>query len=205
MPKITDRGLARLFKVLILLPFAYWLYLIFSDSLGADPAKTLNHATGEMAFYYLLLNLATGAWLSLMSWRPRTVRVLLLSRRFLGVTTFVILIFHMLLYLTLEGFEPQAFEQMLTKTYLILGSLAWLILLVLALTSNNFSVKRLGGKRWKRLHRLVYLASALISAHVLLIEKADLVKFGILLTLLWVVQITRFVRSMLVTKSAKKN
>lgn len=186
--------LSKAFRVALLTPPAYWAYLIFSGALGADPAKTLNHHTGEMALYFLLLNLIVGALIGFSFRFPPLLRFLLLHRRFLGVVTFVYLIFHVLLYFTMESFEEQAFTQIATKLYLTLGAAAWAVLLVLTLTSNNFSVRTLGGKRWKLLHRLVYLASFLITGHVLLIEKADLVKYGALFAVLWAIQAARFGR-----------
>lgn len=185
---------SKIFRIALLLPAAYWTYLIFFGSLGADPAKTLNHKSGELALYYLLLNLLVGVLLSFSFRFPRALRFLLANRRFLGVVTFLYLLGHVFFYFTMEGFAPQAFVQLYTKLYLILAAGAWLILFVLALTSNNFSVRRLGARRWKLLHRLVYLAAALITAHVLLIEKSDLIKFGALFVLLWVLEGARFLR-----------
>lgn len=169
--------------------------MIFFGTLGADPAKFLNHKTGEMALYFLLANLAVGILISFsktipFKW-PNLLRFLLQERRWLGVFTFVFLIFHLGLYWAMEGFESKGFVQMYTKTYLILGSLAWVLMFALAMTSNNYSVRKFGGKKWKWLHRLVYLATALITAHILLIEKTDLIKFGALTGFIWLLQIVR--------------
>ncbi|MBC7420089.1 MAG: ferric reductase-like transmembrane domain-containing protein [Bdellovibrio sp.] len=186
---------SKLFRVLLLLPVTYWIYLIFWGDLGADPAKNLNHLTGPMALYYIILNLAIGILISFSFKFPKFLRFLLTNRRFLGVLSFIFLIFHVTLYFLMEGFEKIAFVQLVTKTYLILGLLAWLILLVLAVTSNDYSVRKLGGKRWKLLHRSVYLASAFLTVHILLIEKADLLKYGIILSSLWVLQFFRVIRN----------
>ncbi|MGE3758848.1 MAG: sulfite oxidase heme-binding subunit YedZ [Pseudobdellovibrionaceae bacterium] len=183
---------SHIFRVSLFLPFIYWAYLLFSGSLGADPAKTLNHKLGEFAFYCLILNLLIGVLISFSFRFPKWMRFLVRNRRFLGIVTFFYLIFHFVLYLIMESFGPQAFEQLVTKRYLVMGLAAWLILLVLTLTSNDFSMRRLGGKKWKNIHRLVYLATAFITIHVLSIEKADLIKFGTILALLWAVQIFRF-------------
>lgn len=185
----------KLFRTCLFLPIFYWTYLIFFGSLGADPAKFLNHKTGTMALYFLLANLAIGILLSLsktipFKW-PSLLRFLLQERRWLGVFTFVFLVFHLGLYWAMEGFEAKGFVQMYTKTYLILGSLAWILMFILAITSNNYSVKKLGGKKWKWVHRCVYVASALVTAHILLIEKTDLIKYGILTGLIWLSQLIR--------------
>ena len=185
-----------MFRACLFAPAIYWIYLISVGNLGADPAKNLNHKTGSMALYFLLVNLLIGIALSFaknlsLKW-PGFLRVLLQERRWLGVITFMYLMFHLGLYGAMEGFEYKGFVQMYTKTYLILGSLAWLTMLALAVTSNNYSVRSLGGKRWKGLHRLVYLGCAFATAHVLLIEKTDLIKFGLLTSGIWLLQISRF-------------
>lgn len=184
--------LSNLFRILLLCPAAYWIYLIFFGQLGADPAKSLNHASGEMALYYIISNLLIGILISFKVRFSTRLRFLLLNRRYLGVISFLILVFHVFLYFTMESFEFKAIEQLYTKVYLIFASLAFFILLVLALTSNDYSVRKLSIKKWKRLHRSIYLASAFFSVHILLIEKADLVKFGIILGLLWMTQGVRF-------------
>ncbi|PIS11851.1 MAG: hypothetical protein COT73_01715 [Bdellovibrio sp. CG10_big_fil_rev_8_21_14_0_10_47_8] len=182
---------SSLFRILLLVPAGYWVYLIGSGSIGVDPAKTLNHKTGEIALYYILFNLLLGILISFSFRFPVFLRFLLMQRRFVGVLSFVFLIFHIFLYLTMEGFETKAWTQLVTKTYLIFGLGAWIILFALAVTSNDFSVRRLGVKRWKRFHRLVYIASALFTAHILSIEKTDLIKYGSLLLSLWGLQIIR--------------
>ena len=184
-----------LFRILLLAPVGFWIYSIFAGQLGAEPAKELNHQTGEVALYYLILNLLLGV---IISWPVKfkpALRFLLAERRFLGIVNFIFLISHLFFYLALEGFEWMAFEQMLTKTYLFVATLAWMMMLVLALTSNNFSVRKLGAKNWKKLHRIVYFATFLITVHVLLIEKTDLIKYGIIFVTLWSIQILRFYRN----------
>lgn len=187
--------LSNIFRFLLLVPGFYWTYLIFFSDLGADPAKNLNHKAGEIALYYILLNLLIGILIGFKVKFPIKLRFLLQNRRYLGVLSFLVLIFHVFLYFAMESFEPQAIEQIFTKNYLIFGSLAFSILMVLAVTSNDFSVRRLTIKVWKRLHRFVYLASFFFSAHILLIEKTDLIKYGLILGTLWLLQAIRFIFS----------
>lgn len=175
------------------MPAFYWTYLIFFSDLGADPAKSLNHKAGEIALYYILFNLLIGVLIGLRVKFPMKLRFLLLHRRYLGVLSFLILVFHAFLYFVMESFEPKALEQIFTKNYLIFGSLAFFILATLAITSNDFSVRKLKVKAWKRLHRFVYLASFFFTVHIMLIEKTDLVKFGLLLGGLWILQTVRFI------------
>ncbi len=184
--------MSKAFRVILLLPAAWWIYLISSGQYGADPAKDFNHRTGEFALYYLLANLVLGILVGFQLRFPAPLRFLLLERRFLGVTTFGFLVAHVFFYLALEGFALQGFAQVATKLYLIFGASAWLILFTLALTSNDFSLRKLGFRRWKFLHCFVHLAAALVTAHVLLIEKGDVLYFGMIFALLWVLQVACF-------------
>ena len=183
--------ISNIFRFILLFPIFYWIYLIFFSNMGADPAKSLNHKAGEIALYYILLNLGVGILISFKYRFPKALRFLLSNRRYLGVLSFIILVFHLFLYFAMESFEFKAIEQMYTKTYLICASLAFIILSVLAFTSNDFFVKRLTIKKWKTLHRAIYVAMFLFSIHVLLIEKTDLIKYGIIFFILWLFQAVR--------------
>lgn len=185
--------ISNIFRILLLLPGGYWVFLIFFSDLGADPAKSLNHKAGEVALYYILLNLILGILIAFKIKWPVKLRFLLLNRRYLGVLSFLILIFHVFLYFAMESFEPQAIEQIYTKNYLICASIAFMILMALAVTSNDYSVRKLKLRNWKRLHRFVYVASFFFSVHILLIEKTDLVKYGLILGTLWLLQAARVI------------
>lgn len=185
--------LSKLFRVFTLLPIAYWLYLIIAGDLGADPAKSLNHKSGEIVLYYIMLNLLVGVLISFRFRWPILLRFLLMNRRWLGVLSFLILMVHVVFYFFMEAFEIQAIEQLYTKNYLMAASFAFVMLLLMALTSNDFSVRKIGARRWKNLHRIVYLASFFFTMHILLIEKTDLQKYGLILGGLWIVQTARFI------------
>ena len=172
---------------------AYWIAQIFVGGLGAAPALRLNHEIGEIVLILLTENILVGIATFFFKPPPRWLRFFLQQRRFVGVSLFLMLLFHIGFYFLNEGFEGKAFWQVVTKTYLIFGFSASLILLVMAMTSNNFSMKRLGGKRWKNLQRLVYGVQLLLFGHLLLIEKADLLKYSIWLGLLLLVQVIRWI------------
>ena len=187
----------KLFKVLLLFPFFWWGYQIFWGDLGAQPAQELNHQTGLTTLIYLVFNLWIGVLVSLVAqfklkW-PLNLRFLIVSRRYLGVVTYFILVAHVFLYFALEAFEAKAIDQIFEKTYLQFATLAFLGMTVLALTSNNFSVRKLGGKRWKNLHRLVYLVGIFVTAHIFLIEKADLVLFAMITIPVYAGQLLRLI------------
>ncbi len=185
----------KLFRLALLIPLFWWVYQIVWGNLGAEPAKELNHSTGLVALSYLVANLWIGIiWSFWKSW-PTSLRFLLPERRFLGVLTFAILCGHVFLYFALEAFQPKGFTQIFEKTYLVFGSFAFLGMTILAATSNNFSVKKLGGKKWKLLHRCVYFVAILVTCHIFLIEKADLILFAWIAFPMWIGETARVVRA----------
>jgi sulfoxide reductase heme-binding subunit YedZ len=158
--------------VFLLLGPVYWLvWLMFHGSLGAQPAEKINHELGRWTYYYLAANLIWGRLL-VLNWVPAKLRRFTLLRRHLGVVTFIFALSHMIFYLLKEGDIALAFEQIPTKLYLAIGMTSLLILFALALTSNNWGVRKLK-RNWKRLHRLAYLALGLATVHYFLIEKKD--------------------------------
>ncbi len=177
----------------MLIPAVYLCYLSFQGELGAEPVKELNHQTGSFAFYLLLGNLLIGILKDLLKPTQKWFRFFWLERRYLGVLSFVYLMSHVFFYFALEAFEFQAIQQIYTKTYLIFGSLAFLTLLLLTATSMDWVIRKMGSA-WKKLHRWVYVASLLFTVHIMLIEKADLVFYGSILLLYWLVQILRWIK-----------
>src|SRR5215467_4203813 len=135
----------------------------FTGDLGANPAEQLLHRSGEIAIWTL------GAVLSLSPLRvlfprSRVVNALNRHRRAIGVSVCVYGLIHFGFHLLYEG-DAQAIARSFSKPFIWVGLAGLSILLVLALTSNNFSIRKLGGRNWKRLHRLAYLAAALLIYH----------------------------------------
>lgn len=159
---------------MLTLPFLYWFYGSFQGTLGAEPIVRINTQSGYVTLWLLLINLLLGVMLWYSKKWPQSLRWIFSERRALGIASGIYAILHFLTYLGKESFAPKAFEQILDKNYLTVAMLALLILMILLFTSNDFSVRTLGIKRWKNLHRLVYPAGFLILFHVFWIEKANL-------------------------------
>ena len=153
----------------------------------------MNHNTGFMALLYLCANLWIGVIGAFWKW-PVQLRFLIQERRFLGVLTWVILIGHLFFYIALEAFSIKGLVQIFEKTYLTFGFFAFTGMTILAATSNNFSVRKLGGKRWKLLHRCVYFVFLLVTVHIFLIEKANLFQFTLITAPLWLGELARLGR-----------
>ena len=134
-----------------------------SGGLGANPAEKLLHQTGEIAIWSL------GAVLSLSPLRvlfprSRVVNALNRHRRAIGVSACVYGLMHFGFHLLYEG-DAQAIARSFSKPFIWFGLGGLSILVVLAASSNNFSIRKLGGKNWKRLHRLAYFAAAILIYH----------------------------------------
>ena len=140
-----------------LAPLAVLLYRGFTNNLGADPTATVTHATGFATLRLLVISLA------ITPLRRVSLRLawLIRFRRLLGLFAFFYGCLHLLTYVWLySGFSIAAMiDDIAKRRYIMAGMAAWLLLLPLAATSTNWAIRKLGGKRWQALHRLVYLAA----------------------------------------------
>jgi sulfoxide reductase heme-binding subunit YedZ len=164
----------RVFKPLVflsaLLPFAIMLRGAWVGDLGANPLETVTHGTGDWALRFLLLTLAMTPLRRLLhrSWPLR-------MRRMLGLYAFFYASLHFLIWLVLD--QELSWHNILgdiaKRPYITVGFTAWLLLVPLAATSTRWAMRRLG-RRWTRLHRLVYPIAVLAVVHYLWLVKADL-------------------------------
>ncbi|ANF25478.1 MULTISPECIES: protein-methionine-sulfoxide reductase heme-binding subunit MsrQ [Pseudomonadaceae] len=147
-----------------------WLYQAWTSALGPDPGKVLVERLGLGGLILLLLTLS----LSPLQWVTRWAGWSLVRRQ-LGLWTFAYGCLHLVSYLLfILGEEwSQLSTELTERPYIIVGALAWLSLLVLAATSNRFSMRMLGA-RWKTLHRLVYLILGLVLLHMLWVVRSDI-------------------------------
>lgn len=165
---------AKLVKWLVfglsLLPFIGLTVGAVSNSLGPDPADTLIQETGEWTFRFLLLSLSITPLRNIGGW-PK----LLPYRRTFGLFALFYASVHFLVYLLflLQLRWSEIFEDILERPYITVGFTAYLILVVLGITSIKSMMKRLG-RRWKPLHKLVYLVNVLGLIHLTWILRTDL-------------------------------
>lgn len=161
--------------LLCLVPLSALVWAAFNDGLGANPVEKLTHETGEWTLRLLLVTLALtplrqwsgeGAWIRF--------------RRMLGLYCYFYCCCHFLIWFIADhSLDPGAmFEDIVKRPYITLGFSAFLLLLPLALTSNQAMLRRLG-RRWKTLHKLVYPILLLGIAHFLWLVKADYLEPGI--------------------------
>jgi sulfoxide reductase heme-binding subunit YedZ len=138
-------------------PFVMLVYQAITNTLGPDPTSTIALTTGYNALLMLILSLAVTP-LRLLS--PR-LSWLIKFRRLLGLFAFFYASIHLATYLALYlNFDLSVFKTDITKRrFIIAGFAAYTLLVPLAATSTTWAIRKLGGKRWNRLHKLVYLAA----------------------------------------------
>ena len=138
-------------------PFLMLVYEAITNTLGPDPTSEIALTTGYNALLLLILSLAITP-LRLLSAR---LSWLIKFRRLLGLFAFFYATIHLATYLALYlNFDWNVFKTDITKRrFIIAGFAAYLLLVPLALTSTTWAIRKLGGKQWNRLHKLVYLAA----------------------------------------------
>jgi sulfoxide reductase heme-binding subunit YedZ len=165
--RLTAKQITGLKVLLHLAGFLPLLWLLLSIDQGwfsADPAKDIQHFTGRMALKFLLGSLLI-APLARYGKQPLLIRV----RRLLGLWCFAWATLHLVSYSVLElGISNLGLlgSELISRPYLTLGIISWLILLALALTSFQKAQRKLG-KRWQTLHNGVYLVLILAPIHYL--------------------------------------
>ena len=156
--------------LLCLLPFFDVLYGALSNSLGADPQKTILLTFGDWSLRFLLLTLS----MSVLRRRFKVKRAIN-YRRMLGLFSMFYVTLHLLSYYVFYlglSFDELAFE-ISDRPYLIIGFCAWLMLIPLTFTSTKKAMRWLG-KRWQQLHYLVYVIVALGWIHFFMQVKSDI-------------------------------
>jgi len=196
--KISDRGIFYLKFAIHLSAVAtltWFAYLVDQDLLGADPVKEIIHFLGKTSLNFLLLTLLVTPIIKRFK-QPLLIRV----RRLLGIYSFVWVCLHLLVFIWLElNWELLLFfNEVVKRPYLSFGAIAWVILLLLSITSFT-AIKRLMKRNWLTLHRTVYWAVLLATIHYYWSVKAGLIEASIYLGICFYLLIERkqYFRSLL--------
>ncbi|MFY9856001.1 MAG: protein-methionine-sulfoxide reductase heme-binding subunit MsrQ [Terracidiphilus sp.] len=157
MKRTTLLVLKTLVWLACLWPLGVLVWGAVNNNLGADPTATITFATGLATLRLLIISLAITPVRRIS---PR-LGWLIKFRRLLGLFAFFYATLHLLTYIALyAGFDVNTMVADIAKRrYITAGVTAWLLLLPLAATSTNWAIRKLGGKRWNRLHKLVYAAA----------------------------------------------
>ncbi|WP_163835764.1 protein-methionine-sulfoxide reductase heme-binding subunit MsrQ [Spartinivicinus ruber] len=184
------KKLKPLWFVLALLPAVYLSYLIATNGLGPDPAKAVVEFLGIWALRFLWITLSLTPF-KLITGNGQFIAV----RRMIGLYAFFYACLHLMAYLAfMLGWQwNNLYEDIVERPYITVGFAAWLTLLPLALTSTNKMVRRLG-KKWKQLHKVVYLAGCLVILHFIWLAKSNLLEPIIYLSILILLFALRFIK-----------
>lgn len=148
------------------LPAAWWFWQGLNGGLGPEPIKALEQLYGEFALQLLI------AGLTITPLRVHLRLSLVKFRRALGLIAFFYLCLHLTVWLVLDvGIVSQILADIAKRPYITIGMAGFALLIPLAVTSNNLSVRRLGPLRWRRLHKLVYPAVLLGGVHYVMLAK----------------------------------
>jgi sulfoxide reductase heme-binding subunit YedZ len=164
----------RAFKPLVfgmsLAPLALLAWRTAEGRLGANPIETITHATGDWALRFLLISLAVTPVRHIMGWNA-----LVRFRRMIGLFAFFYASLHLLTYVWLDQFFDwgHMLKDVGKRPFITAGTAAFLALVPLAATSTAAAIRFLGGRRWRNLHRLAYVAAGCAVIHYYWLVKAD--------------------------------
>jgi methionine sulfoxide reductase heme-binding subunit len=182
---LTSRWTKVAVFVVSLVPLALLLWAAYTDELGPNPLEYITRATGDWTLRFLLIALAVTPLRKLLR-TPDLIRF----RRMLGLYAFFYGSLHLLTYLWFDRIFEFAgiWEDIVKRPYITIGFTAWLLMLPLAVTSTAGWIRRLGGSRWRMLHRAAYVSAVCGVIHFYWLVKSDvrqpLLYAGILAALL---------------------
>jgi methionine sulfoxide reductase heme-binding subunit len=168
-------SLLRALKIAVFLvclgPLSVLLWKGFHDGLGANPVDVITRTTGKWTLTFLLITLSVTPARKVLS-APWLVRF----RRMLGLFAFFYASLHLMTYVWLDKFFDvhAMLHDIAKRRFITAGMTAWTLMLPLALTSTAGWIRRLGGKRWRRLHALIYFSAMAGVIHFVWLVKADL-------------------------------
>ena len=179
----------KLVKIIVnffcLLPLVRLIYCFYTNNLTANPVEFITHSTGTWALAILLISLAITPLRKI-----KKLNWLISLRRMVGLYSFFYASLHLLTYVVFDlNFDFSGVAKDIAKRpFITIGFAAFVLLVPLAITSNKFSIRKLTGKRWNQLHRLVYPAAILGIVHFYWLVKSDVrqpVLYAVILILLF--------------------
>ena len=153
------------------IPLALLVWHGLTGGLSANPIEDITHRTGDWTLRFLLVALAVTPLRRLTGWA-----VLASFRRMFGLFAFFYAVLHFTTYLVLDFFFAfdLILDDIVERRYITAGFAGFLMLVPLALTSTARMTRRLGGERWRQVHRLVYVAAVAGVVHYLWLVKIDI-------------------------------
>ena len=195
MKNISNKQVSFLIKpvvfILCLLPFILLFWQALNDSLGTNPVETLTHETGQWALRFLLITLVITPLrrISKINW-------LIKLRRMLGLFAFFYASMHFITYIWLDRFFDwrEILIDIPKRPFITIGFVSFVLLIPLAVTSTRAMQRRLK-KKWKVLHRLVYIIPVLVIVHFIWSLKADYTEPFIYAAIFFILMLMRSIRT----------
>jgi sulfoxide reductase heme-binding subunit YedZ len=186
-----------------LIPLALLGWKAYNNALGANPIEVITHATGDWTLRFLLITLAVTPIRKLIG-----LLWLIRYRRMFGLFAFFHATLHFLTYIWLDKFFDvhEMLHDVAKRRFITVGFTGFVLLIPLALTSTKGWIRRLGGKRWQALHRLIYFSAIAGVIHYWWLVKADIrdpLKYGGILAVLLGYRIAVWARPKLAANKAK--
>jgi len=173
---LSDRiisGKAAWFVVFIgcVIPFISLVWRAYRDQLGPNPIEYVTHATGTWTLRFVLITLLITPARKLLS-QPKLIRF----RRMLGLYAFFYGSLHLMTYVWFDKFFDTAdiAKDIVKRPFITVGFLGFVLMVPLAITSTAGWIRRLGGKQWQLLHRLIYITAIAGVVHYLWLVKSDI-------------------------------
>ena len=162
--------LKPLIFISLLIPSFIWVFQFFNGNLGVNPIENLMDKMGLMALRVIVLTLIISSLADIKYFKSIVV-----LRRMIGLFAFYYVCLHFLTYIVLDHFFDIKFifKDIAKRPFITFGFISFLCLIPLAITSNKFSLRKLGYKIWKRIHYLIYIAAFLSSLHFYMLVRAN--------------------------------
>ena len=159
--------------LICLVPLAALGWRALHGELTANPIEFITHATGDWTLRFLIITLCVTPFRKILH-----LRELIRFRRMLGLFAFFYACLHFTTYIWLDKFFDlsEMWKDIAKRKYITVGFTAFLLLIPLAITSTAGWIRRLGGKRWQQLHRLIYFSAALGVIHYYWLVKSAIIR-----------------------------
>ena len=153
--------------ILLFIPLALYTYWMLTGGLGADPVRVFEHEVGELALQFLILGLA------ITPLRELTKINLIKYRRAVGLMAFYYTLAHLTVYVVFDQSLDmgEIWRDIVKRPYITFGMAAFVLMVPLALTSNNPTIRKIGPIVWRKIHKLVYIIAIGAVLHFMLLTK----------------------------------
>ena len=153
--------------ILLFVPLGLYTYWMLTGGLGADPVRVFEHEVGELALQFLILGLA------ITPLRELTKINLIKYRRAIGLMAFYYTLAHLTVYIVFDQSLDmgEIWRDIVKRPYITFGMAAFVLMVPLALTSNNPTIRKIGPIVWRKIHKMVYIIAIGAVLHFMLLTK----------------------------------